>query len=308
LLLGGTILAQTTSAPTSRGRRARPQFSSADLAGSIEHGTVETKLLPARAEYGVYLPPGYHDVRNASKRYPIVFFLHGLWEDADRWFGRGGARMFDAAIQDGKLPPLIVLVPNAEMSFYSDSLDGKTPYARFFIEELVPWADAKFRTTGKREQRLIAGNSMGGFGALKFAFNHPELFAAVGVHSPAILPENPADASPRARRTMKFLQSRGVLKSLFGDPIDLEKWKAANPLALANTAKLEPPIGIYVDCGDQDEYEFDEGCRTLDEILTRRKIAHEFAIRPGDHGWAYIQASMPFLFKFLDTQLKSSKS
>src|SRR5262249_6925193 len=155
---------------------------------------------------------------NAEKKYPICFFLHGLWESSDRWVGRGGATMFDDAIKEKKLPPMIVIIPDAGMSFYSDTLDGKKPYARFFIEEFVPWADKTSRTTGKRAERLIAGNSMGGYGALKFAFNHPELFSAVGVHSPAILPENPNEASGRAQRTLARLKERGVLKDLFGEP------------------------------------------------------------------------------------------
>src|SRR5262249_47285821 len=156
---------QTTSAPASRPRRERQSFASRELAGTVEYGDVESKLLGSNVKYGVYLPPGYKDPANAEKKYPIVFFLHGLWESGERWVGRGGAVMFDDAIKEKKLPPVIVLIPDAGTSFYSDTLDGKRPYARFFIEEFVPWADKTFRTTGKRADRLIAGNSMGGFGA-----------------------------------------------------------------------------------------------------------------------------------------------
>jgi S-formylglutathione hydrolase FrmB len=308
LLLAGLVPAQTTSAPASRPKRQRgPSYTSPEIAGTIEYGEVASKLMGSAVRYGVYLPPGYKDPANASRRYPVVFFLHGLWEDSDRWFDRGGGASFDSAIKEKRLPPVIVIVPDAGFSFYSDTLDGKKPYARFFIEEMVPWADKTFRTTARREGRLIGGNSMGGFGALKFAFGHPELFSAVGVHSPAILPENPSDASPRAQRTLRFLAERGVLAAIFGDPIDVDKWKAANPLTLAASAKLDPPIGIYVDCGEEDEYEFDEGCRLLSAALNKRKIAHDFAIRPGDHGWAYIRASLPHLIKFFDQHLKSSK-
>jgi S-formylglutathione hydrolase FrmB len=303
-LLCAALPSQTTSAPASRPRRERAAQAPREYAGSVDYASIESKLLGGPVKYGVYLPPGYKDPANANKRYPVVFYLHGLWESAERWVGRDGALLFDTAIKEKALRPVIVIVADAGFTFYSDTLDGKKPYAKFFIEEFVPWVDLTFRTTGKRSGRLIGGNSMGGFGALKFAFQHPELFSAVAVHSPAILPENPAEVSPRARRTMGFLKERGVLKALFGDPIDLEKWKAANPIALAETAKLDPPVAIYVDCGEDDDYEFDEGCRTLNAVLKKRNLKHEFAIRPGDHGWSYIRAAMPHALKFFETQLK----
>jgi S-formylglutathione hydrolase FrmB len=307
LLFAECILAQT-SAPASRPRRERgPSYGDREIAGTIEYGDAPSKLMASSVRYGVYLPPGYKDSANATTRYPVVFFLHGLFESAERWFNRGGGYLFDQAVKEKKLPPVILIVPSAGFSFYSDSLDGKTPYARFFIEEFVPWVDVTFRTKKGREGRLIAGNSMGGFGALKFAFTRPDLFSAVGVHSPAILPENPEDASARAQRTIGFLRDRRVLEQLFGEPIDLDKWKAANPLSLAGTAKLDPSIGIYVDCGEDDEYEFDEGCRALKAALDKRRIPHQFAIRDGDHGWGYIRASLPHLIEFFAKHLKAQK-
>jgi S-formylglutathione hydrolase FrmB len=84
-------------------------------------------------------------------------------------------------------------------------------------------------------------------------------------------------------------------------------WKASNPLTLAETATLEPAVGIYFDCGESDSYGFDEYCRLLDEVLTKRGIPHEFAIRPGGHGWAFVRSAAPHSLAFLDKHLKASK-
>jgi enterochelin esterase-like enzyme len=298
------------SRPASRpGRQNRtPTYDGKDLAGKVEWGNVDSKLLNRQVRYGTYLPPGYADPENAKTRYPVVFFLHGLFEGASGWMSRGGAALFDTAIKEKKLPPLILIVPDAGMSFYSDTLDGKKPYARFFIEELVPLADQKYRTTARREERVVAGSSMGGFGALRFALKHPELFSAVIAHSPAILWETPADVSPRGQRVMSMLQDQGDLANLFGDPIDLDLWKASNPLSMAETCDLKPGVDIYVDCGESDSYGFDETCRSFDAVLTKRNIPHEFAIRPGGHGWNFMRSAFPYSVAFLDKHLKKASN
>jgi S-formylglutathione hydrolase FrmB len=299
------ILAQNS--PTTRPRRPA-SYSGRELGGSVDFPDVESKLLGRSVRCGVYLPPGYKDDANKDQRYPLVYFLHGLHEGAVSWLSsRGGASLFDNAIKDKKIPPLIVIVPDAGYSFYSDTLDGKKPYAKFVIQELVPWADKTFRTTGRREERVMSGSSMGGFGALKFAFQHPEIFSAVFAHQAAILPDSPAEVSGRSQRVMGFLQQNGTLELLFGDPIDVEVWKASNPLSLASTAKFDPPLAIYFDCGESDSYGFDEPARAMDEVLTKRGIPHEFAIRPGTHGNEFVRSAFPYSLAFLDKHLKAQK-
>ena len=156
MLLVAPEVAAQGSRPSSRPRR-QAQFDGSGLAGSVKFAEVDSKLLGRTVRYGVYLPPGYDESANAKTRYPVVFFLHGLFEGAERWMGRGGAELFDNAIKNKKLPPMLLIFPDAGMSFYADTLDGKKPYARFFVEELVPFVDKTYRTTGDRRQRIVAG-------------------------------------------------------------------------------------------------------------------------------------------------------
>jgi S-formylglutathione hydrolase FrmB len=251
-----------------------------------------------------YVPEGYDAPAAAKNRFPVVFFLHGLFENADRWVQRGGASMLEAAIAAGDLPPAIVVAPDAGMSFYCDTIDGKRPYARFFIEECVPWADASFRTRGSRASRVLVGSSMGGFGALHFAFMRPDLFAAVAVHSAAILPDDVAAWSTRAQRAMGYLASE--VADVFGDPIDSERWKSVNPMHLARRLDIAAAPAIYLDCGSEDRYAFDDGCRALGDLLGERKIPRVCEIRPGNHGWDYLKDARPHALRFLGTSLKKA--
>ena len=138
---------------------------------------------------------------------------------------------------------------------------------------------------------------MGGFGALRFAFRHPELFSAVVrplARDPAREPVRTSPAREPARRWASCEQRRQILEQLFGDPIDMERWKASNPLTPRRDREARTRRSrIYVDCGESDSYGFDESCRAFDEVLTKRNIPHEFAIRPGGHGWEFVQSASP---------------
>ncbi len=304
-LAAGSLRAQRER-PTTRQWQERAEAASKGLAGRMRFDEAPTKLLKRAVRYAVYLPPGYDDPAQANTRYPVMFFLHGLFEDPERWVARGGAELLDRAIAKKDFPPCILVVASAGFTFYCDTLDGSHPYGRFYIEEFVPFVDKTYRTFGDRAHRLIAGSSMGGFGALKFAFQRPELFVAVAVHSAALLPDDMSKASMRAQRAMDRLS--GQLADLFGDPLDQNVWNANNPMALAKKLKPDTGLAIYFDCGSEDSYGFDEGCRELAQLLTTQKVPHETAIRPGGHGWEFLRDSFPHSLAFMKKVLMPAKS
>jgi S-formylglutathione hydrolase FrmB len=290
-------------AQDSRPRRQRPAPPS-NLEGRVTVVQAPSKLLGRDVSCAIYLPKGYDAPENAKRRWPTLYFLHGLFEDHERWHGRGGAEMLDSAIKKGDLAPVIGVVPDGGMSFFVDSVDGKQPYARFFIEELLPFVDAKYRTDACREKRVMMGSSMGGAGALRYAFQHGDLFAAVAAHSAAVMPKDLSDASDRAKRTLGFIAQR--FGDVFGNPLDEKAYRRANPLTVAADVKIDPRLKIYFDCGEQDRYEFDVGARALHEELDRLGVKHDMKIRPGNHGWEYLRDAMPDGLKFLDAALKTA--
>lgn len=146
----------------------------------LKHGTFHSAANQTEIGYYLYLPPGYDEkgkAENSSKRYSVVYYLHGGRPGGEHK-SIGMAAIFDAAIKAGRVPPLIyVFVNGGEVSHYDfpaqNSL-GETA----LVKELIPHIDANYRTIASRKGRGIEGFSQGGRGAARIAFKHPELFCS----------------------------------------------------------------------------------------------------------------------------------
>ena len=126
---------------------------------------------------------------------------------------------------------------------------------------------------------------MGGFGALRFAFAHPQMFVSVSAHSAALLPESPESLDGLMNSGSR---QTNVLGDVFGNPIDPRFWRQNSPLVLARqNAATIAKLKIYFDCGTEDDYGFDRGARKLHDLLDAEKIKHEFHLYPGNHNLVY---------------------
>ena len=138
---------------------------------------------------------------------------------------------------------------------------------------------------------------MGGYGALRFAFKYPQMFSAVAAQMAAL-----GDTLPPALSAAAALSPGGRQPdagSVFGIPPDEAFWEQNSPLTLARGGSARfRGLKIYFDCGDQDDYGFDAGARSLDRILTRGGIAHEFHIYPGGHDWRLVAAHFSQVLQF----------
>src|SRR6059036_2143647 len=96
-------------------------------AGSrVEYKTFQSKLLGRELRYGLYLPVSYN---NSTKRYPVLYFLHGMYENEMRWSSRGQTDlMLDRMIADGKIGEFIVALPFGANSFYTNVRAGGEPW------------------------------------------------------------------------------------------------------------------------------------------------------------------------------------
>ena len=202
------------------------------------------------ASYRVYFPPDYQ--ASTTRRYPVIYFLHGRSVDSKRPITSGYVTRADAAIRSGVMPPaIVVLAQGLTTGWYVDAQDGQHPMESVIVKDLVAHVDATYRTMATREARAIEGHSMGGFGALHIGFKYPDLFAAVTGNSPALV-ENVTD---------------GVGDQAFWDA------QAPATLAKANIDKVRKQA-IRIIVGDQDGL-FPVG-KKLDDALTELEIAHEF--------------------------------
>jgi S-formylglutathione hydrolase FrmB len=240
----------------------------------------------------VVLPPGYDP--SAATRYPTLYYLHGLFEHAQSWTERGGEQIWEDLMGKGEVGKFLVVLPDGGRSFYVNSMDGHERYEDFLIQELVPAIDHLYRTLASPAARGISGTSMGGYGALHLAMRHPDVFGSASAHSAALLPKFP---SPLPTEGRWGFYAR-ILQEPFGSPLNEAYWEANSPLTLAEHPERFAGLKIYFDCGDHDRYGFEEGAQLLDRILSAKQFPHEFALRPGEHGWSYLNQYLPYSLRF----------
>ena len=260
-------------------------------AGRAECVSQPSKILARAVPYCVLLPPSY-DVEK-TRRYPILYLLHGLGDNDQFLIHSGGMNLIEDLWEQHALGEFLIVTPAAGASFYINSRDGKRRYEDFFLQEFMPGVEKRYRAQPGRGSRGIGGISMGGYGALHIAFRHPQLFAAVGAHSAALIERLP-NISAQNSRQMSQLR---VLGDAFGSPFDPAFWNRNDPLTIARTANLSG-LKIYFDCGSEDDYGFDSGAEALDKLLTSRHIPHEFHLYPGGHNWSYFAEHLPALLEF----------
>lgn len=264
----------------------------------IDCDALNSRILKHAVHYCVYVPAGYD--AGAGKRpaqtYPVLYFLHGLGDNERTLFNSGGWTLLDDLRQQHKIGDFLIVAPEGGRSFYINSADGTVRYSDFFLREFMPLIEQKYRITKGRSNRAISGISMGGYGALRFAFTHPELFSAVSAQSAALMTESPKELDA----VLHSGSSLGrLLGTVFGDPINVQHWKENDPFVLArkNAPGLRT-LAIYFNCGQEDNYGFEKGAAALHKELQEQGIKHEYHPYPGDHSFAYFLSHFDEVMEF----------
>jgi S-formylglutathione hydrolase FrmB len=263
--------------------------------------SVPSRILGRSVPYCVILPPGYGE--DANRRYPVLYYLHGLGDNQQMFVRSGGFNLLEELWDGRQIGDFIVVTPAGYASFFMNSYDGRFRYEDFFLQEFMPWIENRYRVAARRESRGIGGISMGGYGALRMAFLHPQLFGSVSAHSGALMERLPAISvgnSPESGRLQ-------ILGNVFGSPPDRLFWDRNNPLNIARTAELVG-MKIYFDCGSEDDYGFEAGAEALHNLLVSRRIPHEFHLYPGGHNWAYFAEHLPDSLRFNSEAFRLNES
>lgn len=271
---------------------------SAAAQSRIDCSALNSRILKRLVHYCVYLPSGYdagaseHPVR----RYPILYFLHGLGDNEQTLFNSGGWTLLDDLRHEHQMGDFLIVAPEGRRSFYINSADGTDRYSDFFLTEFLPQIEGKYRVRAGRAGRAISGISMGGYGALRFAFAHPELFSAVSAQSAALITQSPQELDAAGQTGAPLT---GVLGPVFGKPIDVKHWNENNPFALAkkNAVGLRK-MAIYFNCGQDDNYGFEKGAAALHDELVKERVKHEYHAYPGDHSLTYFLSHFAEVMEF----------
>jgi enterochelin esterase-like enzyme len=212
-----------------------------------EPGLVKEDVVPTTKppqEFLIYLPPCYETFTN--ERYPVLYLLHGQTYTQDQWVRLGAPAIADQLIHGNEALPFIMVFPDDR---YWNSPAGPG-FGDRFINDLIPYVDKNYRTVADREHRSLGGLSRGGGWTVLLGFEHPDLFGAIGLHSPAVFKDN----APYVER---FIQSIPV----------------------------ESRPNLWLDIGDAD-MELTQGL-LLENILTRNSYIHQFHLFSGDHTETY---------------------
>ena len=292
LLVAGIIALSLTLAKLVQAQfndeRRRSDLSPITLPGgsAIEFKSFDSQSLGMPEHYSIFLPPSY--AKEPSRTYPVLYFLHGLNNDETSWtvdlYGHL-QNSLEQMMLSGKLPEFVMVHPRGDNSFYCNYIDGSKRYEDLLTQELITYMETHYRARKGRENRAIAGTSMGAYGALKIAMKYPDLYAAVAGQSAIIFPgSNPLAISEEVKTSRFYSFFVNMMTPIFGNPIRQDLWDANNPLVLAKSRKLDG-LKIYFDYGTDDRYipmvHLDEGCKALDRILTDENFSHTFKIRSG---------------------------
>ena len=268
-------------------------LAAAPAAAEVRYATFSSPSLGKDVAYAVQLPPSY--VTAATRRYPVVYALHGLFEGPGFWERRGLAPMLETLWQKGDVPEMVVVAVDGDNSFFVDGPAGR--WEQMMSRDFVAHVESTYRVIPGRPGRGVLGISMGGYAALRMALAHPDLFRAVATHSAMLLEKIPTTEEGAGRWHM------AAFYKVFGTPIDAALWSANDPLALAAKADPKATPALYLDCGTEDRYGLFAGNRELHRRLEARGVAHEFGLYPGDHGYEYVHTVLDKSLRFLGRAL-----
>jgi enterochelin esterase-like enzyme len=278
------------------------------LEGNLEGDAVDRDVL-------VFLPPSYASEK--SRRYPVVYALHGYSIGAEQWSHEIHVpQTIEGAFAQGAKEMIVVLPDSKTLhngSMYSNSVTTGD-FERFIAHDVVADVDAHYRTIPQRASRGLVGHSMGGYGATRIGMKHSDVFGSLYIMSPCCLsprtapnpdvdkaleavktPEDSAKLSFFARATLATAAAWSPdpktpplyldLPTKDGQPQPdvLAKWTANSPLAFVDqyVDSLREYHGISIDVGDQDGLRVDTA--KLHDVLNKYGIANSFEVYEGTH-------------------------
>lgn len=211
---------------------------------------------------------------------PVLYLLHGLSDDDTTWTRRTSIERYAAGLG------LAVVMPAVHHSFYADEAHG-LPFWAFLTEELPSVVQQFFRVSAAREDTFVAGLSMGGYGAMKWALREPWRFAAAASLSGALGLVHPSD-SPDPDFTRLMDRVFGNRSTAGTDEDLLHLVRHADPAALPS---------LYVACGTEDFLYW--ATQAFLSAAVDGGVDVTVDVGPGDHDWSYWDARIQDVLHWL---------
>jgi enterochelin esterase-like enzyme len=241
----------------------------------VPHGVVEINWEKSEAIAGetraiwIYTPPDY---AKTTRRYPVLYLLHGSNDTAAGWTMAGNANfVIDNLLAGGKALPMMVVMPFGHATPFgvhvpTGGVTNDALFEDYLLRDVIPTVEARYRVLPGRENRAIAGLSMGGGQSLRIGLGHLDLFSAVASFSGAV----PPDFEKRFEALLKDSKS--------------------------TNQKIRT---LWIGCGQQDSL-FNRS-KNLSELLTKYQVKHVFYPTDGVHNYTvwrkYLAEYAPLLFR-----------
>ncbi len=227
------------------------------------------------------LPAGPYPVQYTRGLWPTIYLLHGYSGNRNDWLLR--SRIEEWAQKRG----YAVVMPDGANRFYLDNEETGELYGTFVAEELVDVTRRMFPLSHKREDTIISGMSMGGFGAIRNGLKYADTFGAIIAHSSALITDEVAEMQPGSGNG---IAPYGYFRHVFGE-MDKVLGSDKDPKHLAQ-ACLEQGNAprLFLACGSED-FLYAQNC-DYHEHLRRIGYAHEWWVRPGVHDFDFWNASL----------------
>lgn len=238
---------------------------------TVADDSLFSKAVDATMRFHAVLPAGY---RTSHERYTTIYLLHGFGGDRTDWIERTGLIRYASEYS------FIIITPDGHNGWYTNSADKKKNYEDYILNELMPYVERKYRTLTTRHGRVIAGLSMGGYGAIKLALKYPARFILAGSFSGALYV--PLGSRPDNKEISESL------KETFGEQRS-EQWTKNDPFILLDSITGVNTLPyFYIATGKDDALaRIVENNRKLVEKFRERGVLYEYHESSGGHNWQY---------------------
>lgn len=225
--------------------------------GEIVRGELAQPSRGYAYSYRVYLPPCFS--AKSDFRYPVLYLLPGLGSGPDAWFAAGLASIVDDLILNHELPPFIIVA--------TESTDGD-PLAEAISDELIPAVESQYPIADQRQYRAVAGGSLGGIGAYRLAFQHPDTFASAGIFGMGAVP---------------------------GEEEKIISWLSA--------MNDKNRVRVFLDCGDEDTLSLNRA-KVIKSILDNAGVENQLHVGSGGHNYGYWLSNFGMFLRWVSKDWK----
>ncbi|MBO4611788.1 MAG: esterase family protein [Bacteroidaceae bacterium] len=256
--------------------------------------SIQSEVLGVKRYFMVYLPAGFQ--RNTDRHYPVLYLLHGLTDDERAWPEKGQMdRVADELMASGEARQMVIVMPCAGGPDTRNIWNGYFnmngwAFENHFYQELLPTVEQRYRAGGSREQRAVAGLSMGGGGSVGYAMGHPDMFVACYAMSAWLNDQPRNDAAPDDKRA---LLSNAVHEHNPFDKLDNASEAELNALR---------QVKWFIDCGD-DDFLFEQNI-DLYKKMRQKRFDAQLRVRDGGHTWEYWHNALRLCLPFVSRNFK----